>query len=82
LDQALSPDPWLRFLPKELVLEKGVFPAGGAGCIMAAPSIWRGYLKLSLVSCAVALDSTTTSRDRIHILNRKRGPAKRLERAG
>lgn len=42
---------------------------------MAPRPIWKGYLKLSLVSCAVALYSATSTRDRIHfhIINRKTG---------
>lgn len=42
---------------------------------MAPRPNWRGYLKLSLVSCAVALYSATSTSDRIrfHILNRKTG---------
>jgi DNA end-binding protein Ku len=42
---------------------------------MAARSIWKGYLKLSLVSCAVALYPATSSASRIRFntLNRKTG---------
>ena len=42
---------------------------------MAARSIWKGYLKLSLVSCAVALYPATSSSSRIRFntLNRKTG---------
>ncbi|HEV7254150.1 MAG TPA: Ku protein [Mesorhizobium sp.] len=42
---------------------------------MAARSSWKGYLKLSLVSCAVALYPATTSSGRVtfHTLNRKSG---------
>jgi DNA end-binding protein Ku len=42
---------------------------------MAPRPIWKGYLKLSLVSCPVALYSATSTRERIrfHILNRKTG---------
>ena len=43
---------------------------------MAAPGqIWKGYLKLSLVSCAVALYPATTETTKIHFhkLNRKTG---------
>lgn len=42
---------------------------------MAPRPIWKGYLKLSLVSCAVALYSATSTADRIrfHIINRKTG---------
>jgi DNA end-binding protein Ku len=42
---------------------------------MAARSIWKGYLKLSLVSCAVALYPSTNSSSRIRFntLNRKTG---------
>lgn len=41
---------------------------------MPRPS-WKGYLKLSLVSCPVALYPATSSRERIsfHIMNRKTG---------
>jgi DNA end-binding protein Ku len=40
---------------------------------MAPRANWKGYLKLSLVSCAVALFSATTTRQRIrfNIINRK-----------
>ena len=43
--------------------------------VMAPRPIWKGYLKLSLVSCAVALYSATSTADRIrfHIINRKTG---------
>jgi DNA end-binding protein Ku len=42
---------------------------------MAARPIWKGYLKLSLVSCPIALYSATSSAERIrfHIINRKTG---------
>jgi DNA end-binding protein Ku len=42
---------------------------------MAPRPNWKGYLKLSLVSCSVALYSATTTSDRIrfNILNRKTG---------
>ena len=42
---------------------------------MAVRPIWKGYLKLSLVSCAVALYSATSTSDRVrfHIINRKTG---------
>ncbi len=42
---------------------------------MAVRPIWKGHLKLSLVSCAVALYSATSAADRIHfhIINRKTG---------
>jgi DNA end-binding protein Ku len=42
---------------------------------MARRANWKGYLKLSLVSCAVALFPATTRRDRLHfnILNRETG---------
>ena len=43
--------------------------------IMAARPIWKGYLKLSLVSCAVAMytATSTSSRVRLHIINRETG---------
>jgi len=42
---------------------------------MAARAIWKGYLKLSLVSCAVALypAATSTSKVRFNTLNRRTG---------
>jgi DNA end-binding protein Ku len=42
---------------------------------MAPRPNWKGYLKLSLVSCSVALYSGTTTSERIHfnIINRKTG---------
>jgi len=42
---------------------------------MAPRANWKGYLKLSLVSCAVALfpATTTTSRTRFNIINRATG---------
>jgi DNA end-binding protein Ku len=42
---------------------------------MAPRANWKGYLKLSLVSCAVALFPATTTRERIrfNILNRETG---------
>lgn len=42
---------------------------------MAARPSWKGFLKLSLVSCPVALFPATSTRERIafHILNRKTG---------
>jgi DNA end-binding protein Ku len=42
---------------------------------MAPRPNWKGYLKLSLVSCSVALYSATTTNDRIrfNILNKKTG---------
>jgi DNA end-binding protein Ku len=42
---------------------------------MAARSNWKGYLKLSLVSCPVQLFPATSSKDRVafHLLNRETG---------
>jgi DNA end-binding protein Ku len=42
---------------------------------MAPRPIWKGYLKLSLVSCRVALytATSTSSRIRLHIINRETG---------
>jgi DNA end-binding protein Ku len=42
---------------------------------MAARATWNGYLKLSLVSCAVSLFPATTQaeRTRFHVINRKTG---------
>src|ERR1051325_9703425 len=42
---------------------------------MAPRANWKGYLKLSLVSCGVALFPATTTRDRVHfnIINRDTG---------
>jgi DNA end-binding protein Ku len=43
--------------------------------IMAPRPYWKGYLKLSLVSCAVAMytATSTSSRIRLHIINRETG---------
>jgi DNA end-binding protein Ku len=48
---------------------------------MAARANWKGYLKLSLVSCAVALFPATTTRERVrfNIINRKTGHRVRYE---
>src|SRR3954470_10642370 len=42
---------------------------------MAPRPTWKGYLKLSLVSCAVAMytATSTSSRVRLHIINRETG---------
>jgi DNA end-binding protein Ku len=42
---------------------------------MAPRPIWKGYLKLSLVSCSVAMytATSTSSRVRLHIINRETG---------
>ena len=42
---------------------------------MAPRPAWKGYLKLSLVSCAVAMytATSTSSRIRLHIINRETG---------
>ena len=42
---------------------------------MAARPAWKGYLKLSLVSCSVAMytATSTSSRVRLHIINRETG---------
>ncbi len=49
---------------------------------MAPRANWKGYLKLSLVSCPVALFPATRTRDRVRF-NVKRAPARRkkLKRA-
>src|SRR5262245_56837712 len=43
--------------------------------VMAARPVWKGYLKLSLVSCAVAMftATSTSNRIRLHIINRLTG---------
>ncbi len=48
---------------------------------MAPRANWKGYLKLSLVSCAVALFPATTTRDpvRFNIINRQTGHRVRYE---
>ena len=42
---------------------------------MASPTYWKGYLKLSLVTCPVSLTPATTGRDKVqfHTLNRATG---------
>src|SRR5262245_52995731 len=48
---------------------------GRMSCVMAPRANWKGYLKLSLVSCAVALFPATTTRDRVrfNVINRETG---------
>ncbi len=48
---------------------------------MAPRANWKGYLKLSLVSCGVALFPATTTRDRVHfnVINRETGNRVRYE---
>ena len=48
---------------------------------MAPRANWKGYLKLSLVSCAVDLFPATTTHERVHlhIINRKTGNRVRYE---
>jgi DNA end-binding protein Ku len=47
---------------------------------MAARSIWKGYLRLSLVNCAVALYPAVTEANKVHFhkLNRKTGNRLRM----
>jgi DNA end-binding protein Ku len=47
---------------------------------MAARAVWKGYLRLSLVNCAVALYSTTTETTKVHFhkLNPKTGNRLRM----
>jgi DNA end-binding protein Ku len=42
---------------------------------MAGPAFWKGYLKLSLVTCPVAMQPATTESQKVrfHTLNRKTG---------
>src|SRR5688572_30521099 len=44
-------------------------------CVMAPRANWKGYLKLSLVSCSVALfpATSTSERVRFNIINRETG---------
>src|SRR5205807_367319 len=48
---------------------------------MAPRANWKGYLKLSLVSCAVDLFPATSTRERVHLhsINRKTGNRVRYE---
>jgi non-homologous end joining protein Ku len=71
-------------LERNLPLGCGVFPNhhGESSCVMAPRANWKGYLKLSLVSCAVALFPATSTRDRVRFAAPKstalkRAPAKR-----
>src|SRR4029450_8175779 len=45
-------------------------------CVVAPRAYWKGYLKLSLVSCPVALFPATSEREKIsfHQLNKNTGP--------
>lgn len=42
---------------------------------MAAPAFWKGYLKLSLVTCPISMTPATTESEKVkfHTLNRKTG---------
>src|SRR5215207_6774267 len=48
---------------------------------MAPPAYWKGYLRLSLVTCAVTLSPATTERNRVgfHNLNKKTGNRLRIQ---
>jgi DNA end-binding protein Ku len=48
---------------------------------MAPRANWRGYLKLSLVSCATPLFPATSTRDRVrfNVINRETGPRVRYD---
>src|SRR4051794_18168589 len=50
-------------------------PGGGSGFVMAPRANWKGYLKLSLVSCSVALfpATSTSQRVRFNVINRETG---------
>jgi hypothetical protein len=52
----------------------GLSPAGGVS-VMAARANWKGYLRLSLVSCPVALFPATTESEKIrfHQLHKQTG---------
>src|SRR3978361_1794220 len=52
--------------------------------LMAPRSNWKGYLKLSLVSCPVQLFPATTTKDRVafHLLNRETGRRRRPRLVG
>jgi hypothetical protein len=52
----------------------GLCPAGGVS-VMAARANWKGYLRLSLVSCPVALFPATTESEKIrfHQLHKQTG---------
>src|SRR5581483_9921269 len=50
-------------------------PKASRATAMAPRPTWKGYLKLSLVSCAIAMytATSTASRIRLHIINRANG---------
>src|SRR3954464_13526404 len=52
-----------------------VRPIGSSTFVMAPRPTWKGYLKLSLVSCSVAMytATSTSSRIRLNIINRETG---------
>jgi DNA end-binding protein Ku len=52
-----------------------VLLCGGSGCTMARQSFWKGYLKLSLVTCPVAMAPAISASEKIrfHTLNRSTG---------
>jgi non-homologous end joining protein Ku len=51
---------------------------------MATPAYWKGYLKLSLVTCPVALYPASSKADktRFHQINRKTGHRLRQQMVG
>src|ERR1044072_682213 len=64
----MTADPRLRRVRSFLLIKSRV-------TIMAPRPTWKGYLKLSLVSCAVAMytATSTSSRIRLNIINRETG---------
>jgi len=51
---------------------------------MAARPFWKGYMKLSLVTCPVAMMSATSEEEKVrfHVLNRRTGNRIQSQRSG
>src|SRR3954452_7308310 len=62
-------------VPRRVTPKRRRLPLPQEVCRMAPRSAWKGYLKLSLVTCAIELSNAVTVSEKIsfHILNRKTG---------
>jgi DNA end-binding protein Ku len=65
----------LLIRPAKVERDVAVGDVASFGFVMAPRAYWKGYLKLSLVSCPIALFPATSERDKIsfHQLNKKTG---------
>jgi DNA end-binding protein Ku len=65
----------LKHLPAQICCRVGGFLGEFSEFVMAPRAYWKGYLKLSLVSCPIALFPAASEREKIsfHQLNKKTG---------